>query len=39
MAALTLQKGAQFLYGTVARVGTYMGGGLQYYVPNLLWLL
>ena len=39
IAALTLQKGAQVLYGTVARVGSYLGGGLQYYVPNLAWLI
>ena len=38
-ATLTLQKGAQILYGKVARVGSYLGGGIQYYVPNLAWLI
>ena len=36
---LTLKKGAEVLFGTVARAGKYLGGGLQYYVPNLLWLV
>ena len=38
-AELTLQAGAQVLSGPVANVGSLWGGGLQYYVPNLLWLL
>ena len=39
LAQLTLKSGAQVLAGTVAGAGGLLGGGIQYYVYDLSWIL
>lgn len=39
LAQLTLKSGAQILAGTVAGAGGLLGGGIQYYVHDLSWIL